>query len=157
MAEDSGSVSAGEYGSYGVQDVDGVGEKIPRPKRPGDMDPKAKEEAVKIYDNYMKGFPGVKAYQDKQRKYVMQHGFITLNWLTREKAFIYDFDELKKLKENFTQDFWDKYRSIPRNAEGKKVSSDPMEAMMIDDVRKYFKRKSTSEKQAIDYLCQGGA
>ena len=105
----------------------------------------------------MKGFPGVKAYQDKQRKYVMQHGFITLNWLTREKAFIYDFDELKKLKENFTQDFWDKYRSIPRNAEGKKVSSDPMEAMMIEDVRKYFKRKSTSEKQAIDYLCQGGA
>ena len=35
-----------------------------------------KEEAVKIYDNYMKGFPGVKAYQDKQRKYVMQHVYV---------------------------------------------------------------------------------
>ena len=58
-------------------------------------------EAQKIYDDYMAGFPGVKAYQDYQRKFVMNHGFIILNDKTRHKAFIYDFDKLMEVQNKF--------------------------------------------------------
>ena len=103
----------------------------------------------------MKGFSGVKQYQDYQRRFVMQHGYIILNELTRAKAFIYDFDELKELKTSFTSEFWDAYRDIPRNEDGKKTPRNHEEKVMCDNVRHYFKRKSSSEKQAIDYKCQG--
>ena len=115
----------------------------------------SKEEANEIYNNYMKGFSGVKQYQDYQRRFVMQHGYIILNELTRAKAFIYDFDELKELKASFTSEFWDAYRDIPRNEDGKKTPRNHEEKVMCDNVRHYFKRKSSSEKQAIDYKCQG--
>ena len=36
------------------------------------------EEAQKIYDNYMKGFKGIKQYQDYQRKFVMSNGYIMI-------------------------------------------------------------------------------
>ena len=113
------------------------------------------EEAQKIYDNYMKGFSGVKQYQDYQRRFVMEHGYIVLNELTKAKAFIYDFTELEDLKKSFTKEFWDKYRDIPKDDNNRKVPRNFEEKLMCDDVRHYFKRKSDSEKQAIDYKCQG--
>lgn len=113
------------------------------------------EEAKKIYDNYMKGFPGIKEYQDKQRKFVMDNGFIILNDKLREKAFIYDYPELQTMKASFTQDFWEKYKDIPRNGAGVKVPRNDQERRMTELVHQYFKRKSSAEKQAIDYKCQG--
>lgn len=46
------------------------------------------EEATDIYNSYMEGFPGVASYQNKQRKFVMSHGYILLNPKTGHKAFI---------------------------------------------------------------------
>lgn len=63
------------------------------------------EEAQKIYDNYMEGFSGVRAYQERQKQYVMQHGYILLNPKTKYKAFIYDFDELKAIQDKFNGEF----------------------------------------------------
>ncbi len=37
------AVSSSEYGSLGIQETDGKGEKVERPQRPGDLDPKVKE------------------------------------------------------------------------------------------------------------------
>ena len=113
------------------------------------------EEAQKIYDNYMKGFKGIKQYQDYQRKFVMSNGYIILNELTKSKAFIYDFEDLKAEKKEFTSEFWDKYKLIPRDENGKKVPHSHEEKDMCNKVKHYFKRKSDSEKQAIDYKCQG--
>ena len=69
-------------------------------------------EAQKIYDNYMKGFKGMKSYQDRQRKFVMENGYILLNPLSRHKAYIYDYDILMGIKNRFTNEFWDSYRRI---------------------------------------------
>ena len=63
-------------------------------------------EAQEIYDNYMKGFPGVKNYQDKQRAFVMKYGYIILNDKSGHKAFIYDFDELQEIQKKFNAEFW---------------------------------------------------
>lgn len=105
------------------------------------------EEAQKIYNDYMSGFKGVKKYQDFCRKDVMEKGFILLNPLTGHKAFIYDFEELKRIKEKFKEPgFWEYYREMKKEAP---------ECETVQMVKKYFKRKSASEKQSINYRIQG--
>ena len=102
-------------------------------------------EAQKIYDDYMRGFSGVKAYQDRQRKFVMNHGYILLNSKTGHKAFIYDYEDLCAIKNKFNGQFWETYK------EYKKSNPD---SAIVSEVRHFFKRKSASEKQAINYPCQ---
>ena len=103
-------------------------------------------EAQKIYDDYMAGFPGVKAYQDYQRKFVMSHGYIILNDKTRHKAFIYDFDKLTEIQNKFDGNYWATYNAYKK--------SNP-DSVIVEEVKHFFKRKSASEKQAINYKCQG--
>ena len=94
----------------------------------------------------MSGFKGVKKYQDFCRKDVMEKGFILLNPLTGHKAFIYDFEELKRIKEKFKEPgFWEYYREMKRDA----PSCDT-----VQKVKHYFQRKSASERQSINYRIQ---
>lgn len=104
-------------------------------------------EAQEIYDNFMKGFPGVKTYQDYCRMDVMRKGYILLSPVTRHKAYIYDFSELSKIQEKFNDpEFWAYYNEMKK--------SDP-NCETVQNVKRYFKRKSASEKQAINYRIQG--
>lgn len=103
------------------------------------------DEARAIEANYKKGFPGVAAYQSYQRKIVMQLGYINTCPEVGFRAHIYDFDELDKVQKQFNQEFWAKYRRL--KAEN---PSDPL----VEDVRHYFKRKSASERQSINYPIQ---
>ena len=100
------------------------------------------DEAHAIEDNYKKGFPGVAAYQSYQRKIVMQLGYINTCPEVGFRAYIYDFEDLDKVQKQFSQEFWAKYRKL-------KVEnpSDPL----VEEVRYYFKRKSASERQSINY------
>ena len=154
---------------------------------------KSEQESKRIYNNYMKGFIGIKTYQDRQRKFVMDNGFIILNPLTQHKALIYDYDMLISMKRRFTQEFWAEYKpykgkenkTLPkavkqqiykRFADGESLKGMvgvytyttknagkevPKEAYVsiadvyVLPVKHFFKRKSASEKQAINYPCQG--
>lgn len=100
------------------------------------------DEAHAIEANYKKGFPGVAAYQSHQRKIVMQLGYINTCPEVGFRAYIYDFEDLDKVQKQFSQEFWTKYRKL-------KVEnpSDPL----VEEVRYYFKRKSASERQSINY------
>lgn len=105
------------------------------------------QEAQKIYNDYMDGFKGVKKYQDFCRKDVMEKGYILLNPLTGHKAYIYDYEDLMKIKESFGEPgFWEYYREMK--------ATNP-ECNTVQKVKKFFKRKSTSEKQSINYRIQG--
>lgn len=104
------------------------------------------EESTKIYNNYMSGFKGLKRYQDFRRKDWFDKGYILLNPITGHKAFIYDYDVLKKEAASFKEDgFWDYYRMM-------KVESP--ECDTVQKVKHFFKRKSASEKQSINYPIQ---
>ena len=46
----------------------------------------------------MKGFPGMKDYQDYCRKDVMERGYIQMNNVTGAKCFAHDWDRLSKIK-----------------------------------------------------------
>ena len=64
----------------------------------------------------MTGFSGVKKYQDYCRKDVMQKGYILLSPVTRHKAYIYDFDELKRIQDKFSEDgFWQYYNEMKKS------------------------------------------
>lgn len=103
------------------------------------------EEARIIEANYKRGFPGVAAYQSYQRKVVMQLGYINTCPEVGFRAYIYDFEELDRIQKQFNQEFWTKYRKL-------KVEnpSDPT----VEEVKHYFKRKSASERQSINYPIQ---
>lgn len=117
---------------------------------------KSKEEAEQIYNSYMNGLKGVQKYQQFCRKDVMDKGYILLNPLTGHKAYIYDYERLIEIKESFTQEFWEKYKEIPRNPfTGKKEPRNFEEEKMCKNVKKFFKRKSECEKQSINFRIQG--
>ena len=103
------------------------------------------EEARQIEANYRKGFKGVAAYQAYQRKIVMQLGYINTCPEVGYRAYIYDYDKLKVTQDKFGKDFWDTYRRL-------KVT-DPTNPI-VEEVRHYFKRKSASERQSINYPIQ---
>lgn len=103
-------------------------------------------EAKEIYSNFMAAFPGIASYQEYCRRAVMEDGYILLNPITKHKAFIYDFEELKAIQEKLgTEDFWSYYSHLKKEA----PNSDT-----VQQVRHYMKRKSTSEKQSINYRIQ---
>lgn len=100
------------------------------------------EEATVIYNNYMKGFAGLKRYQDFRRKDWFQKGYILLNELTGHKAFIYDYSKLLEDKKWMSNLDWSYYREMK--------ASYP-ECDTVQRVKHFFKRKSASEKQSINY------
>lgn len=101
------------------------------------------DKANRIYNNYMKGFAGLKRYQDFRRRDWWDKGYILLSPLTGHKAYIYDYEDLKKIQERFKEPgFWEYYREM-------KVSAPECETVQM--VKRFFKRKSASEKQSINY------
>ena len=104
------------------------------------------EDAQAIYDNYMKGFSGLKAYQDFRRKDWFEKGYILLNPQTGHKAFIFDYDNLLADKKRMSEPgFWEYYKEMKQEA----PSCDTVQM-----VKHFFKRKSASEKQSINYPIQ---
>lgn len=106
----------------------------------------SQERAREIYNNYMSGFNGLKQYQEFRKKDWWNKGYIDLNPLVGYKAYIYDYEELKKIQESFKEPkFWDHYREM------KKI--DP-NSYTVQKVRKFFKRKADSDRQSVNYPIQ---
>lgn len=104
------------------------------------------EEAQQIVDNYMKGFPGVAEYQKKQKKKVMELGYIDECPEVGYRTYIYDFQKLQDTALKFKEPgFWDKYRTLK--------STNPTHPI-VQEVRHYFKRKSATERQGVNYCIQ---
>lgn len=104
------------------------------------------EEANRIYNAYMKGFSGLKAYQEYKHKEWWNKGYILISRLTGHKAYIYDYDQLLEDKKWMSNLDWDYYREMK--------SSHP-ECETVQRVRHFFKRKSASDKQSSNYEIQG--
>lgn len=112
------------------------------------------EEATTIYNNYMKGFKGIKEYQDKQREFVKTHNYIILNDLVPYRRYIPNYNRLQDIKKDFTSDFWDYYKII----KNKSINGDfitNVDNRLLEKVKYYFKEKSNIEKYAINSKCQG--
>ena len=108
---------------------------------------KTEEEANQIYNAYMSGLTGVQKYQSFCRKDWFDKGYILLNPLTGHKAFIYDWEDLVSIRKAMNEPgYWDEYR--------RKKEMEDFEDSQVAEVRHFFKRKSASEKQSINYRIQ---
>ena len=105
------------------------------------------EEAKQIYEDYMKGFPGVKKYQDYCRKEVVNKGYILMNPVTKHRAHIEDWNNRWKKIKDFTNQpgFYEEFNRM------KKYDPYSKEVYWI---RQWFKKKSEIEKQSINYRIQ---
>ena len=104
------------------------------------------EEANKIYNAYMKGFNGLKRYQDFRRKDWVDKGYILINPVTGHKAFIYDYSALMEDKKWMNSLDWNYYREMKKE--------DPS-CYTVQRVKNYFKRKADTDKQSGNYPIQG--
>lgn len=106
------------------------------------------EEAMEIEANYRKGFKGVNAYQERQKKLVMQLGYIDECPEVGYRAYIYDFDKLSAIQNKFCKEFWNRYNML-------KASNPDCEE--VTEVKRYFRRKAASERQSVNYPIQSRA
>ena len=108
---------------------------------------KSEAESKQIYENYMKGFPGVKKYQDYCRKEVIQKGYILMNPVTKHRAHIEDWDNRWKKIRDFTwsPNFWEEFNRM------KKYDPYSKEVYWINQWRR---KKAELEKASINYRIQ---
>lgn len=106
------------------------------------MDPNV---AKSIYDNYMKGFPGIAKFQEQQKKYVINNGHILISPVTGHKAFWWDWEYWKEIQSSYTRQFWEDYKLYHKGT-GDSIAK---------DVSKHFKAKTKWEKNACNSPLQG--
>lgn len=103
------------------------------------------EKAKSIYDNYMKGFPGIAKFQAAQKKFVVDHGYILISPVTGHRSYWWDWKYWKKVQDSFNSQFWEEYRAYHKgtgDSIAKKVST-------------HFKAKTKYEKNACNSPLQG--
>ena len=96
-----------------------------------------KARAKEIYNNYMSGFSGLRDYQEFRRKDVCEKGYILINPITKHKAFIYDWDQLKEIADYINTR---EYEYLSRNGGIDKESEKHLNRRLAD-----------SMKQSINY------
>lgn len=106
----------------------------------------SKEEANRVYNAYMTGFKGLKAFQDFRIKDWWDKGYILISPISGHKAFIYDYKALKEDEKWIKTLDWDYYREMKR--------TDP-QCYTVQRVKNYFKRRAASSKQSGNYPIQG--
>lgn len=103
------------------------------------------DEAKNIYDSYMSGFSGISKFQNYQKKFVVNNGYILISPVTGHKAFWWDWKYWKKRQASFDSSFWEDYRMYHKgtgDSIAKKVST-------------HFKAKTKWEKNACNSPLQG--
>ena len=101
--------------------------------------------AKSIYDSYMKGFSGISKFQEKEKKFVVNNGYILISPVTGHKSYWWDWKYWKKVQQSFDSKFWEEYKTYHKGTGdniAKKVST-------------HFKAKTKYEKNACNSPLQG--
>lgn len=94
----------------------------------------------------MRGFPGIKTYQDYCRREVLEKGYILMNNVLRHRAHIYDAEFLFRIKNKLKDpEFREYYNYMKKEAPA---------CDTVRQVKKYYDRKSSSENQSVNYRIQ---
>ena len=104
------------------------------------------KEAEKIYNDFMKGFPGVEKYQAYCRKEVLNKGYILMNPILGHRCHFHDSEWLMSIKNKvndreFMNYYWQMKKESPY-------------CDTVQNVAKYNKRKNEIERQSINYRIQ---
>jgi DNA polymerase-1 len=110
------------------------------------------EEGNKIYEEYFKAFPKLKAYFNKVINETLKNGYITINTITNSKTYLDRYEHFLELQSDIKQEgFWEKYRKE------KEKSSFEFVQVLKPLVRNYFITKGQIERDSLNYPIQGTA
>lgn len=98
-----------------------------------------------LYEDYFRGFPGLKNYFQACNNSWRKHGYILYNGLDRRKLFI-DLDWFHK--NQLDQEYWDEY-SFQKAIKG------PMLQELIERRTKYNKFSGALDRKSLNYPIQG--
>ena len=106
----------------------------------------SREVAERVYNNFMKSFPGIKKYQDYCRKEVMNKGYILMNPNLGHRCHFYDSEWLMSMKNKvndreFMNYYWQMKKESPY-------------CDTVQEIAKYNKRKSEIERKSINFRIQ---
>lgn len=65
----------------------------------------------KIYKAYLEAFPDIARYFKYVKAEAWRNGYVLISPITGHKAYIYDWEELKKVEARLDSDFWNSYRA----------------------------------------------
>lgn len=111
----------------------------------------SEEEGNKVYEAYMKGFPGAKKYFDDIIKETHDNGYITFNDTTNRKSFFYFKEKFDVLKKDIDKMDWTEYRRE------KNSNSLYFNNVLKPKVREFFQLKGQMDRKALNFPVQGSS
>lgn len=109
----------------------------------------SQEEGTRVYEAYLKAFPGLKRYFEAQKKKVLRQGFILVNPVSGRKRFIPRFKEWRKDMND--REFWAEYKKE------KAKNSAKYKTELLPKCKKIMSKKSGMERDALNTPIQGTA
>lgn len=94
----------------------------------------------------MKGFNGLKNYQQYRTRDWLNKGYILINEKTGHKSFIYGFEKIKQDEEWIKTINWDEYR---------RLKEENFNNPIVKRLRKFYKTKSEISRNSINSPIQG--
>lgn len=107
----------------------------------------SRERAKEIYENYMNGFSGLKAFQEFRKRDVFDKGYILISPITGHKCFVPEMEYVKEqLEKQKSPGFWENYKLLKL--------TDPSNPI-IGEVKRLSKMRGDIEKHSGNYVIQG--
>lgn len=103
------------------------------------------EQAQAYIDSLNKGFVGLDKFVREGSKFVRTHGYVLMNKYTGHKMYWWDFNDWKEEGKQFTQEFWEKYRTLHKGT-GDKIAQ---------EVRHHFQAAGKWDRMARNAPTQG--
>ena len=91
------------------------------------------------------GDEDIAKFQDYQKRFVVQNGYILISPITGHRAFWWDWEYWKKIQASYTPEFWEEYKLYHKGT-GDRIAK---------KVSNHFKAKTKWEKNACNSPLQG--
>lgn len=109
----------------------------------------SREEGDRIYNEYVKRFPGLNKYFEEAKSQVLRDGYVLINNISKRKSFVPYFEQFKAQKKKMNNLFWEGYRTE------KEKDSELFHKELKPFVSKYFGKKGSIERTGLNYRIQG--
>jgi len=110
----------------------------------------SKEEGERIYNNYMKAFPGIASYFKKMATEALDKGYVEINHVTKRKSYVDFYPEYKRIKNIINEEgYWETYRIEKANNSSKFINE------LKPVVRDYFKYQGMIQRRSYNFPVQG--
>lgn len=98
------------------------------------------EEAERIANDYLSGFPGIAAFKSEGSKLVRKNGYVLMCKYTGHKMYWWDHKKWLERQQSFTQEFWENYRNYHKGTG---------DAIALE-VREHFQAASKWDRMALN-------